>query len=101
MSLRDCTIDAVYSNLRIRHLLLLLALLLLLFSLLLLLLIDLPVLFEGFLLLDSGEDVVGFQVLWVVLADSAILHLFKFLEKYQQEFYVGPAVCWPHCVVKE
>ncbi len=98
MSLRDYTINAVYTDLWIRHFLLLLALLRLLMCLLLLLLIYLSVLFENFLLLDSGEDVVGFQVLWVVLANSAILHLFKFLEDISKSF---ATMCWPHCVVEE
>lgn len=78
---RDYTINAICSARRSRDILLLLALCLLLCILLLclLLLIDLPLLCVGFLLLNSREDIVGFEVFRVVLADSTIFHLLKFL----------------------
>ncbi len=73
MSVKDYTIDAICSARWICDILLLLALLCLL------LLIDLPLLCVGFLLLNGGEDVVGFQVFWIIWMDSAIFHLLEFL----------------------
>ncbi len=64
----------------------------------LLLLIDLPLLCVGFLLLNSREDIVGFKVFRVVLADSTIFHLLEFLDDISEGECVVYLRCgWSEC----